>query len=277
MIKRMLKASLILNIVFFVYKYIAILFRLGFDLQMANSVVPKTKKRKLAIIGCGPSINNLPCDFFDKLSDFDIAALSFSALLPIKKVNYYFYEIPHSEVHKYHKAYLYPYLIGRKGQIENVIVKNARSKQHEIYQIFPAAINSISFNMHLGSSAKIKKILSWISKFKMESKYFFQFRGSLFSICYWANAVDYEEILLVGIDLSSSEYFYEVQNKWLNCVIPTPYSGTLKAHQPHPTNDDSEWVKIEDAMAILKSQVKARIVVENKSSVLAKFFDVYRS
>ena len=124
------------------------------------------------------------------------------------------------------------------------------------------------------SAVKIKKVLKLVSKLNLDKQYFFQVRASLFSTCFWADALGYEEILLVGIDLNSPDYFYENESKWLDTVIPNPFFDTKQDYELHPTNDESAGFSLVEAMRLLDSHIKADIKIQNPDSLLAQHFKV---
>lgn len=131
----------------------------------------------------------------------------------------------------------------------------------------------MTFPIQLRSPKKLALMLKIIDFFGLASKYFFQARASLFSTCYWADSLGYEEILLVGIDLNTSKYFYEEESKWVNTNIPNPYPDDILEKDVHPTNDEDLGIKLEDAMAVLKNRISATVYVNNPDSALAGIFE----
>lgn len=269
-----LSRSIIANALYMLYRYLYVVLVRGLKVSRADALVKPQRRRKLALIGCGPSINQLDTDFFDKLEDYDIAALSYAALLPTR-IDYYMYEVPKGELLKQHKALLYPVLKEKEkaGLLRGVTLKNPHSKSSFFRRQFPSSINTMTFPIHLKSAKKIKQFIHLIRRFGLAKKYFFQSRASLFAACYWADALGYEEILLIGIDLNSPKYFYEEENHWLSHIIPNPYpEEILSVVTAHPTNDSSKGLKVETALALLKESMQAEVFINNPNSALASVF-----
>lgn len=104
---KLLANSVIANILYMLYRHLKV--ALGSDQKIvtADGMVNSGRKSKLAVIGCGPSINKLDDDFFDTLHDYDITAFSYAALLPLD-ITYYLYEIPRGTLQQHHEEFLYP-------------------------------------------------------------------------------------------------------------------------------------------------------------------------
>lgn len=269
-----LSRSIIANALYMLYRYLYVVLVRGLKVSSADKLVRGQRRPKLAVIGCGPSINQLDADFFDKLEDYDIAAFSHAALLPTR-IDYYMYEIPEGELLKQHEALLYPALKQKQeaGLLHGLTLKNPHSKSSSFQALFPSCINTMTFPIHLKSAKKIKQFIKLISAFGLAKKYFFQSRASLFATCYWADALGYEEILLIGIDLNSPQYFYEEKNHWLTQTIPNPFSEEeLQDVKAHPTNDSATGLKVETALALLKESMQAEVFINNPNSALASVF-----
>ena len=264
-----------MNILYMAYRYIKVLFKTKFTTLSVAHLKQRRKKNKLAIIGCGPSINNLPDDFFSHLADYDIAAYSYAALLPIN-ITYYLYELPEGDLLTHHECFLYPELCKKykRGQINNFILKNPHIKGGSLKEHFPDFVSSMTFPIQVTAKKRIKLFLKLISGLGLAKSYFFQVRASLFSTCYWGDALGYDEILLIGIDLNSPEYFYEKPSKWLDQPIPNPLFHVKESFDVHPTNDDSLGVRVEDGLTLLAGHIEAKIKVQSQNSLLAKYFPV---
>ena len=274
---KFLNVSVVANAVHMLMRYLKAVLGRGRQVVAADSVVPTQRKKKLAVIGCGPSINSLSDDFFDNIEDYDVTAFSYAALLPIKNIDYYLYEIPRGTLQQHHEAFLYPELKKREaaGTLKQIMLKNPHAKEGLFYQLFPSVSSSMTFAIHMQTQDGLRRILKLLSWLGLAKKAFFQARASLFSTCYWADALGYEEILLVGIDLNTSLYFYEEDSKWLDVNIPNPYPDDEISSDVHPTNDGTKGLRLEDAMYVLKEHVSAQILVQNSRSSLAKYFDIY--
>jgi len=235
------------------------------------------RKKKLLVLGCGPSINQLPADFFNRIAEFDIVAFSYAALLPTR-ITYYLYEIPEGELLKNHEDFLFPALKYKtdSGEIRHVMLKNPHSAEGRFFELFPNAPASLTLALHLRSLSKLKWVLRFLRWTGLRKHFFFQSRASLFSTCFWADSVGYEEVVLAGIDLNTARYFYEEPSPWVDVKIPNPYPGeTFSENSVHPTNDESRGLKVEDAMGVLKAECDARISIVNPKSALSRLFPVY--
>ena len=268
-----LSRSIALNLFYMLYRYLKVLL-LGKRNLLSAQQLAVHRKSKLLIIGGGPSINKLDKDFFNKLQDYDVAAFSYAALLPVK-IKYYFYEVPQGQLLNHHQRYLYPTLKHKheSKEIEHFILKNHNSNAKGLFNRFPFFKPSITFPIHISSVDRLFRMLKLVDFFKLSAKYFFQVRASLFSVCYWADALGYKEILLVGIDLNSSKYFYEGPNPWLVEQVPNPFSEDEQAVDAHPTSENTDGIKLHTAMEVLNEHISAKVYINNPRSALADIFE----
>lgn len=273
---KLLKHSVLVNLIYMLYRYLFVSWILKHKVVSAETVLKPERKSKLVVLGGGASVNNLSSDFFDKLEDYDVIALSYAVLLPVK-VDYFLYEIPRSkELSQEHNEILYPRLAdkNKKGGIGSFFVKNPNTKLGKLRRAFPLILPSITFPIHVQSEKKLAYMIRFFKKTGLSRKYFFQSRGSLFSSVFWGDSIGYKEILLVGIDLNTVEYFYEDKNKWFDFSIPNPfYDKNIVNKGVHPTNDEDLGMKIEDAMRVLKENIEAKVFVTNPNSALAPDFE----
>lgn len=276
-VRNWLLANLVVaNVAYFLYRLLLVLLVKRRKVVSVNTIVDSGRKDKLAIIGCGSSINNLPEDLADKLADYDIAALSYAALLPVQ-IDYYFYEVPRGVLCKEHEIFLYPELKAKleRGDIKHFLLKNAHSDEGRFDTWFPDVSVVMTFAIHLISKRKLSFLLRCICKLGLEKHFLFQSRASIFSTCLWAGGVGYSEILLVGVDLRDSSYFYEFDNHWLEKRIPNPFvDDGLSRDCLHPTAGAMQGLGLKDTMEILKSLQRVSITVENPNSLLAEIFPV---
>lgn len=275
---RLLSSSILMNLVYCIYRLVLVRFIKGNKIVSANVVSKPLKKQKLAIVGCGASINELSPDFAGKLADYDIVALSYAALLPIE-IDFYFYEVPEGRLFREHEDYLYPTLSEkqRRGDIKNFLLKNPHSKEERFHQWFPEVPLTMTFAIHLCNPKKLERFIRWVCRLGLQKHFFFQSRASIFSICLWGAGVGYSEILLVGVDLKDTAYFYEFDSPWVSRRIPNPFADDeLIRNEMHPTNNGSSSLSLVDAMLTLKSFNAARISVESPESLLASIFPVMK-
>jgi hypothetical protein len=244
----------------------------------ASSLISsELRKKKLLVLGCGPSINQLPEDFFDRTDEFDIVAFSYAALLPTR-ITYYLYEIPEGELLKNHEDFLFPTLKQKteSGEISHVMLKNPHGAEGRFFELFPGAPASQTLALHLRSLGKLRRVVRFLRWSGLSKHFFFQSRASLFSTCLWADSVGYEQVVLAGIDLNTARYFYEEPSPWVDTEIPNPYPGeTFTEQAVHPTNDERRGLKVEDAMSVLQAECDARIFILNPKSALSRLFPVY--
>lgn len=273
---RVLKHSALVNLAYMLYRYLIVAVFRKQKVVSAEKMLSSHRKPKLMVLGCGASINDLDSDFFEQISDYDVTAFSYAALLPVD-VDYYLYEIPSGTLLKHHEEILYPRLVEKKenGGLKHLLLKNPHATNNRFYELFPSVLASMTFPIHILSIKKLSFLIGFFKRAGLSKKYFFQSRASLFSTCLWADSVGYEEILLVGIDLNTAKYFYEEENKWFDFRIPNPFPDVkTMSKDVHPTNDEDLGLKVEDAMRVLGSKVKARIFVSNPHSALASIFQV---
>ncbi len=275
LLNNLLAGSAFFNLLYMCYRLGVVLVCRRERLTAADTMVGEQRKSKLAVIGCGPSINELKADYFDQLQDYDVTVFSYAALLPVE-IDYYLYEIPSGTLLTHHEEFLYPELLEKvkARRLKNILLKNPHSDGGRFYRLFSPVLSSMTFPIHVRSLSKLKTLIKLIQKLGLSRKYFFQARASLFSTCFWADAVGYEEILLIGIDLNTSKYFYEDEdNQWGIVNIPNPFPDEVLTKDIHPTNDEDKGLKLEDAMKTLKGCISAKICVANPESALAGIFE----
>ena len=270
---KLLNRSVGFNLLYLSYRHLKVKLRWRQKVGSVDKLVECGRKRKLAIIGCGPSINELDDDFFEYLGDYDVAAFSYAALLPVH-IKYYLYELPQGGLFKHHERFLYPEVERKQkvGKLEHFILKNANAKDAKQFNRFSDIKVSTTFPIHVKAIKKLRGVLDVIDFFNLASKYFFQVRSSLFSACYWADALGYEEILLVGIDLNSSEYFYERESKWLSVQIPNPFYAEQLSPGRLVVQDNLKGVKLTEAMSVLNERLQSKVYLTNPDSALAPLF-----
>lgn len=277
-LRNRLETSVSFTLLHVLFRFIKVRVRSKSNVQDLRQLKQAKRKQKLAIIGCGPSINQLDDHFFSSLTDYDVAALSYAALLPVN-IDFYFYEMPRGELLAHHKHFLYPELRRKRqhGLLHNVVLKHNATFDNTFIEAFPDAITSMTFPIHLRAPKKLNQLLDILDITRLSSRYFFQIRASLFSSCYWADKIGYDEILLVGVDLNSSHYFYEEPNKWIKTLIPNPYEETERKAGTHPTNDPAKGIKMTDALHLLKKRLSAQISITSEHSALSPMFEVKSS
>lgn len=274
----LLAHSVSANILYVIYRIVFVRLVRRQRISSANSLISRElRKKKLLVLGCGPSINHLPTDFFERTDEFDIVAFSYAALLP-SRITYYLYEIPEGELLKNHEEFLFPTLKQKtdSGEISRIMLKNPHSSEGRFFELFPEAPASLTLALHLRSFGKLRWVLRFLRWSGLRKHFFFQSRASLFSTCFWADSVGYEQVVLAGIDLNTARYFYEEPSPWIDVKIPNPYPAeTFSEDSVHPTNDESRGLKVEDAMGILQEECRVRIFILNPKSALSALFPVY--
>lgn len=116
------------------------------------------------------------------------------------------------------------------------------------------------------------------------NNYLLKKQASVFSILSLGYLLDYDKVILCGIDLNGSEYFYNSE-KYLdeNVVLKTIIESSKKAYQNssfHKTADPNlHNLPIDELVSWFNEVYKEKeseILVENKSSLLSKSLNIYK-
>jgi hypothetical protein len=270
----MLKDSLLVNILFLIYNFFENKFSNGVVYNDISQLKSYKTSDTLVILGAGTSINELSEEQIEELNTYDVAGLSYSCLLPITQT-FYFYE---------HRSWSADKLISlaldrsRQGWLQNLLWKNCESKSFgfdaELSQFLRINVCSILTD----ELRVIHKVIKSAEKFGMGKFFLLQKRGSVTALVHFAALLKYRKVMFVGVDLSSSKYFFENNEKYLTHDLPNPYSieGWYDG-STHLTNDPNYGVPIEEVLRIyFECNQKIQFFVSSKSSALAKYLPVWQ-
>jgi len=277
-----LRNSILINITYIIYSLAKRYISIGFKCSSITSLIDKKNSDTLVILGAGSSINELSQNQIDKLHGYDVAGLSYSCVLPFRQ-KYYFYECPQSidfRLVEEHVEKLIPLIASRyrEGQIENMIWKNSRKNSVEEHLNFANYSAPIFCSFLADDAHKIQFIFNLHRKLKLCKYFLLQKRGSVTGLLQFGLCCGYSSIIFVGVDLNSSNYFFEESDKYAQYNFSNPFEleNEVTTSDVHRTNDPVWGQPISEiirAMTIESEEVK--FSVSSKNSVLSEFLPLW--
>jgi hypothetical protein len=202
----------------------------------------KKKNGKILLVGCGPSVLDVPISKFQKINKSTYTVgMSYACHLSL---NYDLYFVEFAG-----KSQPYLYETDRDGIFFPVIEKYKKKEILQIVHKFSAIENfferkqmkiPIEIPSHIINSSYFSiRLASYITRFTKYLGFGFQISGSLSYIIF--KLIDYgaKEIILAGIDLDESGYFF-MDKKWNGKKLKDPYFYINKnegKRKMHKTND----------------------------------------
>ena len=245
------------------------------------------KKNNLIILGAGPSINYFmdqykkDTKYFD--DNFDFLSLSFSIVLDIKYIKYYFLETPGNYVPNYE-------IINYNSMIDKANIRFLDNNSLELYWKSPEHENceklfnlqgfkkSPTISILTDSENILSKVLIFINKRKYLNNFLFQKRGSAFSSIFFGIRKNYSNIILVGIDMYSTDYFFELNNIYekYQLINSIKQDNKFDCKTSHPLSlkidpvSKSSSMSMQDSIKCLNNTFQSNIYVNTKKSLLSK-------
>ncbi|MEK6477778.1 hypothetical protein WJR50_09600 [Catalinimonas sp. 4WD22] len=244
----------------------------------------------LFVLGSGATVNNLSTEDWDTVRNFDSLALNFFLAHPHTPT---FLQI---ELGGPHFSYFKDLYLKKESTFKKVpIIISLYEKLKEFpfhyldYIKNPFISSPRRFNYF--SENDLREIFSWYEKFKREKDFLFHYRGSLITAISLGTMLNYKRIILLGIDLNSTEYFYdhpmyhskEVLNliSYRKAQEKERYLAIAnQLEEIHPTANKN-WVKenmtIDEIIKVYKEEVldkrNIELYVTNKKSLLYPALD----
>ena len=243
----------------------------------------KQNKRSdtLFILGSGASINKISDSMWKHIKEND--SLGFNFWILHKHVpNYYMFEPPIKSNQE-----LLLNLIRQKANdyIKNntfFIMKDVKSLKikcekipKEIRNRFMAAPKDDFYGNTKEIFIKSIRLAKKLNLLKRNV--FYSRRASLFSAIYIGWRLGYKKIILAGIDLNNTDYFYDDSNKYDQSLVPVnPKRGKI-----HATAKDIETdFRIDELVYMIKEELldkdNVELFVLNEKSLLAKKLPIYK-
>jgi hypothetical protein len=244
-----------------------------------ESLKAHKKSGKLFVLGSGQSICKLSSQDWDEINKNDSMMLNFNVLLE-HVPTYLMFEMPRDLDRKLifiewlnRRAFVY-----KENEIA-IILRDVNSKNFCLGDL-PEELEQLSYiegQFPLSASTKksLNKALSMLKKFMIKQPGCVpSYKASLFSACYIAMLLNYEEVYLVGFDLNNTKYFYEDPSFKGEPVPSTGQQGTL-----HKTAQRSlSSLSIGEALAVLdKNSLNSqgtKLYVTNPRSMLVDYIEL---
>jgi hypothetical protein len=129
-----------------------------------------------------------------------------------------------------------------------------------------------------------RRLLQWLHShgcFSSDSSFelLYRVRASISYLIHFALIMGYERIVLCGVDMVNSEYFF-MKEGYRDSEAPIPETNIVKANKSHPTNDpDRGRITLEDLIYIMDETILkpegVELYVENPISELHPRVPVY--
>lgn len=240
----------------------------------------KKKSDTLFILGSGASINEISDDMWLHINKHDTFGFNFW-IINNHMPDYYMFESPR-DINNL--MTLKHWLNKRKYNLIKhqtvIILKDFEYGAMGAHDIPDELLDHSSLmkkdNFYGTSQESIKKSIHLVKKFGFFKRNVIYFkRASLITAIYFGWRMGYKKIVLAGIDLNSTEYFYE-SNQYTNELIPR--SNQLK--QVHSTVDTSVHPLTVDGLVYLLNDellkpADVSLFVMNSKSLLASKLPVY--
>ena len=254
-----------------------------------NDLTPHKTSDSLFILAGGNTINQISDEQWEVIDKHDTVGLN---RWPVHEFvpTYHVFEIPNNE----HMRELFLQLLEyRKSAYKDtpVIIKDI-SRTPEIYR--SSDIKSrISGNLFLSRDSAFLKIragkepqrqlLEWLHShgyFTPGGSFnlLFRVRASISYLLNFAVLMDYDRIVLCGVDMVDSEYFF-MTDKYHNKDIPIPEPKITETDRVHPTNDGNGRITLEELIYLINDTIliteDINLYVENEKSALYPRVPVY--
>jgi len=217
-----------------------------------------------------------------EMKGYDVAGLSYSAILPIDQ-RFYFYECPSSYQVNSMREYaekLIPAIEGRakEGKIHHLIWKNPETKVFSEWADMGGYSRPIVCSILSNDKKTVERVLNTYNKLKLYRLFLIQKRGSASALIQLAVSLGYKRVIFVGVDLNGGGYFFENNPDYAKYNLAEPYSLEGATPAIHRTNDASLGIPIMDVMNIMfKNAPDMEFLVSSKNSELSSFLPLWKS
>ncbi len=249
--------------------------------------VPVNPQKKLFIIGSGSSINNLSNNHWEEISKETSFGFNFF-LSHNFNCNYYFLEF--SENSAVQTQY-YNILSRNNEKIHIPLIVNQKHFTENVLPPPPHINEKFYFQNPFRFPTKNIKLIRFILKFgqlglPIDNPNYGIHHSS--SLCYLVNLgvrIGFKHIILVGVDLNNTEYFFYSKKDDISIKLTEIYKKILSRNNIHRTADSSitgsyKSLSTPDYLNLYNKYVckrkKVRLEVANPNSLLADFLPVYK-
>lgn len=244
------------------------------------------KSDKLFILGSGASINNLSLVEWEHIRKYDSVGFNFWLVHEFVP-NFYVYEESHITERN---EIFYQILKMKKEKYKNIpfLIKDIELKHTKLLDI----PNDMKHNFYLasclflqGSSLKkqyFNKILLEVDKFiqkknKNNIQFSFGRKASLSYLVFLAYLLGYKEIILCGVDLNNTNYFFD-HDFYADSLKPINIKGTQHITNQINESDDLDMTIVDILQGInftLLEPKGIKLMVSNPNSALVSIMKVY--
>lgn len=210
---------------------------------------------KLFVLGSGASINNLTKEEWEEIRNSDSLGFNFWIVHDYVP-DFYFFETPSTEDRR---SVLYNLLERRSKEYKKspIIIKDITGVFSDDLEIpdFTKIPRKYSNNLFISRDIRIpwdkkdsrsyRKALQffdsigWLKQVDNRVKYNFQTKASLSMMIFFGYILGYEEIILCGVDLNNTNYFYEDDVEYYE-QIGRPVPPNVQEGDIHKTIDESK-------------------------------------
>jgi hypothetical protein len=249
----------------------------------------KLKQKKssdtIFVLGSGNSINDISDKGWEYINSNDSIGLN---RWPIYDhvPTFYVYETPGNRNREFREVF-YKLLQYKEDEYQDVpvIVKSVnRTEKFLDKKDMPKWVAEdayLSKDTSLPDLPNTKEMYRWVMTYLINNDYYiansepemyYHNRGSISYIIHLLVSLDYVNIVLCGVDMVNSKYFFD-DKKYMNSEIPIPISESVNRGDVHRTVDENiAEVTLEDVIYTLNSEVLKReginLYVENTISAL---------
>lgn len=285
----------IVYINYFIYKILQKSMRVSLNENDRNrnvtwsELLRRKKSDTLVILGSGKSINEITKDHWEEFADYDTIGFNF---WPIHSFvpNFYFFETPRDggRFNVFKKLFI---CIEQQYKSSLIIYKDSRfSKDATLRDLVFGAGFFMDFFSVPGSSLRYFKsslsIIDFLYRYGLFQSINFGKRASIIGLLFLGIKMKYKRIIICGIDLMHSDYFYD-QSFVKNPLVPQEIVSSLveennkvfSSNSIHKTNNKAygELIVEDLIMSISKHRIskETALFVYNNSSLLSKYLPTY--
>lgn len=243
-------------------------------------------KEKLFILGSGVSINRQNDKHWNEIAQN--ISFGFNYFVSHEfTANAYFFES--SEVHKEQKLY-YTALVKDSHKLEKPLIFNQKHYNQNVLSPPDEIKKHIYFQNPFRLPSSNRQLISLVLRY---GEYFLPFDNPNYgihhssSLCYLINLgvrLGFKNIILVGIDLKSNDYFFYERNDDISIQLTDIYKELLKGTYKHRTADPKitssyhslttpDYIKLYNKYVCKRKGVSLQVA--NPDSLLAEFLPVY--
>ena len=254
-----------------------------------DELLRRKKSDTLVILGSGKSINEITREHWEEFASYDSIGFNFwpvHSFIP----NFYFFETPRDKGR--YNVFKELFLLTEQQYKSSLIAYKDLSFYGDITlrdRVLDVSYFIDFFSVPGSSLNYFKSSLSIIDFFyrhRMFQSVNFGKRASIIALLFLGIKMRYKRIIICGIDLMHSDYFYD-QAFLKNPLVPHEIVSSLveennkvfSNNSVHKTNNKAygELIVEDLIMNISKHKIseKTRLVVYNSSSLLSKFLPTY--